>query len=106
MCTLFKLFHADAGHFFNGRWCDAKLSSFPASFINFITRTVIGEVWSKLLDVAQEVRLGKRPNHEKAIKGQPEIYQFIRERIDTMISKIVQEKPSMEDFRLISHLLS
>lgn len=52
---------------------------------------MIGEVWGKLLHVAEDVKTGIRPNHKNAIENQPDQYQFILERIGTMLERLKEE---------------
>lgn len=81
----------------NYRWCDAKIAGVPTRFINFITRTVIGEFWGKLLQVADDVKAGKRPRHKEAIENQPDLYQFIQERIACMFDRLKNERDANEE---------
>ena len=66
-------------------WCDPKVSLVPIQMIHFVTRTVIGKIWSKLLHVAKDVQHGTLPNHTMAIQNQPEQYEFIQTRIGHML---------------------
>jgi hypothetical protein len=70
------------------RFCDAKILGIPVRMINFITRTVIGEIWGQLLHVAKQVQLGQRQHHQKAIENQPALYEYIQKRVQTMLDKI------------------
>ena len=88
------------------RWCDAKIAGVPTRLINFITRTVIGEIWGKLLQVADDVKAGKRPNHKEAIEKQPDLYQFIQERIAIMFKRLEAEQETSEGRLFISYLQS
>jgi hypothetical protein len=67
---------------------DAHVSGIPLSLVNFFTRTVLGQFWGSLLQVAEGVRDGKRPLHKKAIEGKTELYGWIDDRIKIMFDKI------------------
>lgn len=71
---------------------DAHVSLVPQGLINFFTRTVLGRLWGSLLQVAEEVRDGKRPDHSTAIDGKPELYDWVQKRIEYMFEKIEKEK--------------
>eukprot|EP00522_Entomoneis_paludosa_P012375 CAMPEP_0172456628 /NCGR_PEP_ID=MMETSP1065-20121228/16798_1 /TAXON_ID=265537 /ORGANISM="Amphiprora paludosa, Strain CCMP125" /LENGTH=101 /DNA_ID=CAMNT_0013209777 /DNA_START=59 /DNA_END=361 /DNA_ORIENTATION=- len=43
-------------------------------------------MWNMLLQVAEGVRDGKRPQHLQAIEERPELYQWIEERIQVLLS--------------------
>ena len=64
---------------------DPHLTSVPTSVINFVTRTVIGTMWKMLLQVAEGIRVGSRPLHEKAIQDRSDLYQWIRTRIEILL---------------------
>jgi len=67
---------------------DAHVWYVPLSVINFTTRVALGGFWGALLQVAQDVKEGKRPDHEKAIQEKPELYGWIDQRISAMCSKM------------------
>jgi hypothetical protein len=67
---------------------DAHMAMVPQSVINFITRTVIGHIWGMLLQVAEEVRDGKRPKHAEAIAAKPDFYKWVNERTQFMLAEI------------------
>jgi hypothetical protein len=69
--------------------------------INFVTRTVIGRLWAKLLQVAEDVRDGKMPSHSEAINRKKELYDWLQERLDFMIELVKEE--SQRDSRLNHH---
>lgn len=48
----------------------------------FMIKVVSGMIFSKLLSVAEEVRDGKRPDHDKAIADKQENYDFLKECVD------------------------
>jgi hypothetical protein len=64
---------------------DPKISVIPISVINFVTRTVIGTIWGQLLHVAKQVQNGERIHHIQSIQSQPELYQFIEHRVQSML---------------------
>lgn len=92
--------------FASRRWCDAKIAGVPTRVINFITRTVIGEIWGKLLQVADDVKAGERPNHKQAIEKQPALYQFVAERIASMFERLESAHAANDERRFISYLQS
>lgn len=63
---------------------DPKLAYIPQSFINFATRTAIGGIWASQLYVAESIRDGKRPLHQKAIAANREMYDWIERRIEAI----------------------
>lgn len=66
--------------------CDPQLANIPKSFINFFTRTAMGMFWEMFLNVAEEVKEGKRPAHSKAIEEKREdLYDWIEERTGVML---------------------
>jgi hypothetical protein len=73
-------------------FCDPLISYIPQSIINFVTRTILGAMWSSLLHVAEDVRDGKRPLHAEAIATKrEEVYDFIDQRIQVMLSTMEKE---------------
>lgn len=67
---------------------DPNVKAVPQGVQNFVTRTVIGRFWSSMLQVAEEVRDGKRPVHKEAIDGKRELYDWIDARIEFMFEKM------------------
>ena len=67
------------------RCVDPKISVIPTSIINFVTRTVIGTIWGKFLHVAKEVQNNERIHHMNAIQQQPELYQYIEQRVQQLL---------------------
>ena len=67
---------------------DAHVSGVPKALINFVTRTVVGRMWTALLQVAEDVRDGKRPEHKKAIDENRELYDWVDGRISVMMEKV------------------
>jgi hypothetical protein len=66
---------------------DAHMTMVPKKFINFITRTVIGMVWKKLLKAAEQVRDGTLSEHKKVIEGKSDLYDWVRERAAFMLKE-------------------
>jgi hypothetical protein len=85
-------------------YCEPKLASILKGLINFVTRTVIGQIWGVLLQVAEDVRDGKQPQHEQAIECKPDIYGFIKERVKVMFQKLKEDQDIYEELRFISYL--
>jgi len=87
-------------------FCDPHLTGIPSRVLNFITRTVVGQIWQMLLRVAESVRDGKRPGHKLAIEEKPDLYRFVRERVDVMLSQLQEERDNDEQMRFIAYLQS
>ena len=75
---------------------DPHVNAVPQSLQNFVTRTVIGRFWSSLLEVAEDVRDGRRPQHKQAIDSKRELYDWIDGRVDTMLDNIKKEQRQQE----------
>lgn len=67
---------------------DAHVAGVPLKLINFFTRTVVGQQWGSLLQIAEDVKNGKRPNHQKAMEAKPELYGWVEERVRVMIANV------------------
>eukprot|EP00934_Nitzschia_sp_Nitz4_P004433 Nitzschia sp. Nitz4//scaffold14_size191712//8120//21306//NITZ4_001700-RA/size191712-processed-gene-0.39-mRNA-1//-1//CDS//3329536858//4423//frame0 len=70
---------------------DAHVGGLPISLINWFSRTIFGTVWSSILDVADGVKHGKRPLHQKKIEENKELYDWIEQRIAVMIEKVKEQ---------------
>jgi len=64
---------------------DAHVQYVPQSLINFITRTALGRMWAGLLEVAEGIRDGKRPQHAEAIAAKRNLYEWVEQRVGVMI---------------------
>jgi len=73
---------------------DAHVSFVPLTIINFVTRTFMSKLWSQLLQVAEEIRGGKRPEHEEAIRTRRDIYEFVESRLSEMVKKVKENSKS------------
>ena len=73
---------------------DAKMVAVPNSLINFVTRVVIGMVWSMLLKVADEVRTGERIEHVNLIQQKAVFYEWLENRCCQMLSHHQTEQAS------------
>jgi len=71
---------------------DPHIGVVPRSVQNFVTRTALGRLWSTTLQVAEDVRDGKRPMHKQAIDAKRELYDWVEERVGVMIEKLGKEK--------------
>ena len=71
---------------------DPHISALPQSVQNFFTRTVLGRMWMSLLQVAEEVRDGKRPVHKEAIDAKRDLYDWIEERTGVMIKNLKEQQ--------------
>lgn len=78
----------------------------PTWLINFVTRTVIGQIWGMLLQVAEDVKAGDRPRHKEAIESKPDFYDFVQERVSSMFQRLKEEVDDYEELRFISYLQS
>ena len=76
---------------------DAHVAGVPMSLINFVTRTVIGHMWAMLLQVAREVRDGKRPQHAAVIAAKPDFYRWVDQRVQVMLEQQMQEQDQMHE---------
>jgi len=72
-------------------WVDPHISGVHPSIINYVSRTVFGRMWCALLSVAEEVRDGKRMKHMEAIRQNPVLYEWIRQRVDAMMEKVKKD---------------
>lgn len=66
--------------------CDPKLELIPRKFLNFCTRIVMGSVWKMMLNVAEEVRDGKRPQFTELMENKRELYQWLQERANVVVN--------------------
>ena len=64
------------------------MTGVPTRIINFVLRRGLGRLWGALLWVAEQVQAGYRPEHSAAIESKPEIYQFINNRANYMLSRL------------------
>ena len=76
---------------------DSHIAGVPLKMVNFFTRTVQGRMWGSLLEVAEDVRDGKRPAHREAIDAKPELYGWAEERIKVMFEKMESEEPGEKE---------
>jgi len=67
---------------------DPRVKILPQSLQNFLSRTVLGRMWSTLLEVAEDVRDGNRPEHKEAIDAKPDLYDWIEKRVGVMLDNI------------------
>lgn len=67
---------------------DAHVAGVPMSMINFFTRTVLGRMWGSLLQVAEDVRDGKRPAFAEKIAEHRELYDWVEGRVQVLLDKI------------------
>lgn len=73
---------------------DAKVQFLPQSVINFVVRTVIGRMWDRFLNVAQDIRDGRRPEHMEAIaKKRGMLYDWVDDRVKAMFELVLEEPP-------------
>jgi hypothetical protein len=77
-------------------FADAHVGWVPQSVINFSTRTALSGLWGSLLQVATDVKEGKRPDHAKCIDEKKELYGWVNERIEAMYAKIDQDNQKVE----------
>eukprot|EP00979_Chaetoceros_neogracilis_P002635 scaffold435_cov275-Chaetoceros_neogracile.AAC.87 len=61
----------------------------PQSFLNFIVKTALGTCWKILLQIAQDVKDGKKPDHTSAMaRKRDELYDYIKERVEAMLATL------------------
>ena len=66
-----------------------NMKGLPQSLLNFLVKTALGTMWKMLLQIAQDVKDGKRPDHASAIeRKKEELYDYINGRVDVMLSVI------------------
>lgn len=61
-----------------------EFGPFIRTVTSFLIKVVVGFIMSKLLTTAEEVRDGKRPEHDKAIAEKQESYEFMKKCIDKL----------------------
>jgi len=64
---------------------DANVHGVPMSLVNLFTRKVLSAQWVSVLKVAEEIRDGKRTEHQMAIQERKELYEWISERTGVML---------------------
>jgi hypothetical protein len=67
---------------------DAHIGGVPQRLINFFHRNVLGSLWGALLQVAEDIRDGKRAAHKEAIESNPELYDWVEKRVDALLHGI------------------
>jgi hypothetical protein len=68
-----------------------NLKLFPKAFLNFLIKSAFAIAWKKLLQMAEDVEMGKRPDHSKAISENPSMYKWIDSRVEVMNSMLKTE---------------
>ena len=70
-------------------FADAKISNiFPQWIVNFIVRVAIVRIFGLFLGVAEDIEIGRRPDHAAAISSRRvEIYDWIDERVDALLQR-------------------
>jgi hypothetical protein len=71
---------------------DAHVTGVPRRLVNFFTRTVIGRMWGRLLEIAEDVRAGKRHEHQVAIQSRQELYGWVEQRVQVMFENFESSK--------------
>lgn len=70
---------------------DPQLAVIPKVFVNFFLRTAMGQMWNMFLNVAEDIKDGKRPDHSKAIEEKREVlYDWIEDRTRIMLRQVPQ----------------
>mmetsp|Transcript_34412 Transcript_34412/g.83247 ORF Transcript_34412/g.83247 Transcript_34412/m.83247 type:complete len:410 (+) Transcript_34412:133-1362(+) len=67
---------------------DPQLTIIPKSFINFFVRVAMGQMWNMFLNVAEDVKEGKRPEHSAVIARKRELYDWVEERTAEMMGRV------------------
>ena len=75
---------------------DFHIAGVPMAFINFFTRTALGQQWAEMLRVAEDVRDGKRPAHQKLIAEKAELYGWVQHRFEKLTSALQLQQPTLE----------
>jgi hypothetical protein len=71
-----------------GYTVDPKLEYIPNWLLNFIVRTVIGTLWGAFIQVAEDVRDGKRPEHASVIQEKRQtLYDWVDARVARMLAR-------------------
>ena len=73
---------------------DPHVAFIPTAMINFVTKSVLGQMWAQLLTVAEEVLDGKRPQHADSIKEKGELYDWIDQRAQVILQGLAISKKS------------
>lgn len=69
---------------------DPKMKMVPQSFLNFMVKVALGQCWKILLQIAQDVNDGKRPDHANAIeRKKEELYDYVNSRVTQMLNAIL-----------------
>jgi hypothetical protein len=82
---------------------DANIARVPIRLINFFTRNVLGQMWGNLLQIAEDVKNGKRPEHQEMIASKQDLYGWIEKRVSVMIAsaaaatEVAAEETATED---------
>jgi hypothetical protein len=79
---------------------DPHVHYVPKRLVNYVTRSVMGHVWGNLLATTEEVRDGKRPAHQEAIKNKQELYGWVEERVKVMLAKLERKETFDEGERI------
>lgn len=70
------------------QYVNAYVDWVPQWLINFFTRTALSGQWKSLLQVATDVKEGKRPDHAECIRNKQELYGWVNGRIQAMFDKL------------------
>ena len=66
-----------------------NMTILPQSFLNFMVKIALGTSWKILLQIAQDVKDGKKPDHTSAMaRKRDEVYDYIKERVETMLATL------------------
>ena len=57
---------------------------FPEYLLRFVCRVMITLGWKRFLQVAEEIRDGKRPDHTARIEAKKELYDWVNDRVDVL----------------------
>jgi hypothetical protein len=66
----------------------------PKALINFFLRYAVSKMWSCMIQGAEEIKDGLRPEHTQAMITKPEVYEHIQQRVDVMISRLQNNERS------------
>lgn len=76
---------------------DAHVGGVHKSMINFFTRIVLAGQWIALLQVAEGIRDGKRPEHMKAMQERHELYDWVKQRLGCMLDGTNTEQQTSKE---------
>lgn len=71
---------------------DPQVAYMPKRLVNFMTRTVLGTLWGRLLRVAEQVRDGELVEHRTAMKENQILYDWLQQRIGVLLERVKEKQ--------------